>query len=60
MAPLTFRRLRFWNIGAAALQLITGIAILGMTDYDAKSKLPWYTFFISSWSRDDNAAGFYV
>lgn len=60
MAPLTFRRLRIFNLAAFALQLVTGIAILALTDYDAQSKLPWYTFFITSWSRDDNAAGFYV
>lgn len=60
MAPLTFRRLRVWNLAVGAVQLITGIAVLALTDYDAQSKLPWYTFFISSWSRDDNAAGFYV
>lgn len=59
MAPLTFSRLRWWNVGAGLLQLVTGAAILGITPYDDKSKLPWYTFFIASWSRDDDAAGFY-
>lgn len=36
MFQLTFSRLRKLNLGAAAFQLITGIAILGVSDYDGK------------------------
>jgi hypothetical protein len=59
MAPLTFTRLRRWNLGAGLLQLVTGVVVLGITPYGDQSKLPWYTFFIASWSRDDDPDGFY-
>lgn len=52
---LNFRRLRLWNLVIGLFQLITGAAILGITDYGWESRLPWYTFFIASWSRDNDS-----
>jgi hypothetical protein len=60
MAPLTFSRLRRWNICVGVVQFVTGVAILALIPTNPKGKLPWYSFFISSWSRDDGlAADFY-
>ncbi|KAL4858912.1 hypothetical protein ACK3TF_001284 [Chlorella vulgaris] len=53
MAPLTFARLRKWNLGVGVFQLITGVTILAITPYSSETKLPFFTFFIASWSRDD-------
>ena len=53
MAPLTFARLRKWNLGVGIVQLITGATILAITPYSSQTKLPFFTFFIASWSRDD-------
>lgn len=38
-----------------------GLAILGISEKGGKASLPWYTFFIGSWSRDsaEEAAEFY-
>ena len=38
-----------------------GLAILGISEKGGKASLPWYTFFIGSWSRDtpEEAAAFY-
>ncbi|PRW57970.1 integral membrane [Chlorella sorokiniana] len=59
--PLTFSRLRWLNAAAGILQLLTGLAILGISEKGGKASLPWYTFFIGSWSRDtaEEASAFY-
>lgn len=54
MAALTFSRLRVYNVLIGLFQLVTGIVIFAISDYGAKTKLPWYTFFIASWSRDSD------
>ncbi len=55
MAPLTFSRLRLYNVLIGLFQLATGAAILALGPLDnPRTKLPWYTFFIASWSRDDD------
>ncbi len=38
-----------------------GLAILGISEKGGKASLPWYTFFIGSWSRNtpEKAAEFY-
>lgn len=59
---VTFKKLRLFNLGVGLFQLFTGAVICGITDYGYKSKLPWYTHFIASWSRDNDLddALFYV
>lgn len=61
MFELTSRRLRWLNLTAAFFQALSGCAILGISSYDGPSSLPWFTFFIGSWSRDtaEEAAQFY-
>lgn len=60
MAPLTFKRLRLLNVIAAVVQLTQGIVIFAITPYNPKGKLPWYTMFLQSWSRDGGpASAFY-
>jgi hypothetical protein len=56
MRPLTPRTLRILNLAAGVVQALAGAAILGIYDYGIT--LPWYTFFISSWSRETD--GFFV
>eukprot|EP00887_Chlorella_sp_A99_P006951 scaffold2.g6951.t1 len=56
MVRLTFARLRWLNLGVGAFQLLTSAAIFSIGPYDSWAKLPWYSFFVASWSRDDGAA----
>ena len=51
MRPLTPRTLRILNLAAGVIQALAGAAILGIYDYGIT--LPWYTFFIASWSREE-------
>lgn len=55
------RLVRSVTAAPAPTPLATGLAILGISEKGGKASLPWYTFFISSWSRDtaEEAAGFY-
>lgn len=38
---LTFFRLRWLNVVVGLFQLLTGLAIFGISDYDGKTSLPW-------------------
>ena len=51
---VTFARLRLYNVLIGLFQAFTGGAILGISKLsDAPSRLPWYTFFVASWSREE-------
>lgn len=39
---LTFRRLRWLNVGVGLFQLLTGLALFGISSYDGATSLPWW------------------
>lgn len=50
---VNFRTLRLANGISALIQLFSAAVIYALTPYGNEGKLPWYTFFIKSFTREE-------